>query len=51
MKNYRVKWTESGEERTSVVAYDNPSAKHRAGELEASEGITNVRVVSAKPGE
>ncbi|MGI5196924.1 hypothetical protein ACQEVY_25355 [Streptomyces sp. CA-288835] len=51
MKNYRVTWTEGGEERTSVSAYDDPSAKQRAEELEDTEGVSSVRIVAVKPGE
>ncbi|MER6102410.1 hypothetical protein ABT115_08785 [Streptomyces sp. NPDC001832] len=44
MRNYRLKWTGDGRERTSVVAYDERSAEQRKQELEAA-GATEVRVV------
>lgn len=50
MKNFKVKWTEDGKERTSVVSYSESSAEKRKQQLEAA-GATNVRVVQVKPGE
>ncbi|MEU4920258.1 hypothetical protein AB0G29_12965 [Streptomyces parvus] len=50
MKNFKVRWVEDGRERVSVVAYDEPSAKRRAEELEPREGVSSVRVVPVAPG-
>ncbi|MEU9707984.1 hypothetical protein AB0E21_05110 [Streptomyces sp. NPDC047967] len=45
MRNVKVRWVKDGEERVSVVAYDESSAKRRVKELEAQEGISDVRAV------
>ncbi|MFE7238226.1 hypothetical protein [Streptomyces sp. NPDC057580] len=44
MKNYRLKWTEDGKERTSVVSYNLTSAEERKQEL-VTEGHTDAAVV------
>ncbi|MFE9442483.1 hypothetical protein ACFYO2_26555 [Streptomyces sp. NPDC006602] len=51
MKNYRVQWTEDGQEHESAVAYNDRTAAERVAELEAREGIANARSVPVKPGE
>ncbi|WP_369272380.1 hypothetical protein AB5J55_22405 [Streptomyces sp. R11] len=51
MKSFRVRWTEDGQERESAVTYDATCAEERVNELEAREGVSNVRSVAVKPGE
>ncbi|GGU62248.1 hypothetical protein [Streptomyces lavendofoliae] len=50
MVSYRVEWTQDGRRRTSVVSYDEPSAKGRKADLEAA-GAVDVVIVRVKPGE
>jgi hypothetical protein len=51
VKSYRVRWTQDGQEHESAVMYDAPCAEKRVNELEATEGVSNVVSVPAKPGE
>jgi hypothetical protein len=51
VKNYRLKWTEDGKSRTSVVAYNESSAERRKRELEGQDGVSDVKIVITKLGE
>ncbi|MFF5371328.1 hypothetical protein [Streptomyces sp. NPDC013187] len=46
-----MRWTQDGQEHESAVMYDAPCTERRVRELEATEGVTDVRSVPAKPGE
>ncbi|MEZ3180834.1 hypothetical protein KYY02_19705 [Streptomyces pimonensis] len=51
MKNYALTWTDTtGTPRASAVAYDQPSADERRGELEDA-GCTDVEIVPVQPGQ
>jgi hypothetical protein len=48
VKNYRLKWTEDGRKRTSVVAYNKSSAEHRKQELEG-QGVKDAEIIIEAP--
>ncbi|MGW1673301.1 hypothetical protein [Streptomyces sp. NPDC002324] len=51
MTIFRIQWTEDGQERETAVTDDVTRAQECVTELEAREGVTNVRRVPVKPGE
>ncbi|WP_329168382.1 hypothetical protein OG709_30160 [Streptomyces sp. NBC_01267] len=48
MKSYKVRWTDETGHRTSVTAYDEPSAEQRAEALRA-EGHDDAEVYAVHP--
>ncbi len=49
MESFKVRWTERGEVRTSVVSYDEKSAKDRVASFEARN--LTAEYFPVKPGE
>ncbi|MFC7924760.1 hypothetical protein [Streptomyces cinereoruber] len=49
MDNMKIVWVQDGRERESAVTYSPSAAEIYKGFKEAQEGVSDVRIVPAKP--